>query len=29
MSRVELTHRFAVSLRDGPDFIVEPRNWPE
>ena len=29
MSRVELTHRFAVPLRDGFDYIVDPRNWPE
>jgi uncharacterized protein YndB with AHSA1/START domain len=27
--RVELTHRFAVSLRDGFDYIVDPSNWPE
>ena len=29
MSRVELAHHFAVSLRDGFDYIVDPRNWPE
>ena len=29
MSRVELTHRFAVPLRDGFDYIVDPHNWPE
>jgi uncharacterized protein YndB with AHSA1/START domain len=29
VSRVELTHRFAVPLRDGFDYIVDPRNWPE
>lgn len=27
--RLELTHRFAISLRDGFEYIVEPRNWPE
>jgi uncharacterized protein YndB with AHSA1/START domain len=27
--RVELTHRFAVPLRDGFDYIVDPGNWPE
>jgi hypothetical protein len=27
--RLELTHRFAIPLRDGSDYIVEPRNWPE
>jgi Polyketide cyclase / dehydrase and lipid transport len=27
--RLELTHRFAIPLRDGFDYIVEPRNWPE
>jgi hypothetical protein len=27
--RVEVTHRFAIPLRDGFDYIVEPRNWPE
>ena len=27
--RLETTHRFAVALRDGFDYIVEPRNWPE
>jgi uncharacterized protein YndB with AHSA1/START domain len=29
VSRVELTHRFAVPLRDGFDYIVDPRNWPD
>jgi hypothetical protein len=24
-----LTHRFAIPLRDGFDYIVETRNWPE
>jgi hypothetical protein len=24
-----MTHRFAVPLRDGFDYIVDPRNWPE
>jgi hypothetical protein len=28
-TRLELTHRFALPLRDGFDYIVEPRNWPE
>lgn len=27
--RVELTHHFAIPLRNGFDYIVEPRNWPE
>ena len=27
--RVEVTHRFAIPLRDGFDYIVEPRNWPQ
>jgi hypothetical protein len=28
--RLELTHRFvAIPLRDGFDYIVEPRNSPE
>lgn len=27
--RLEMTHRFAVPLRDGFDYIVEPRNWPQ
>jgi hypothetical protein len=27
--RVEVTHRFAIPLRDGFDYIVEPHNWPE
>ena len=27
--RLELTHRFAIPVRDGFDYIVEPRNWPE
>ncbi len=27
--RVELTHHFASPLRDGFDYITEPRNWPE
>jgi hypothetical protein len=27
--RLELTHHFAVGLRDGFDYIVEPRNWPD
>ena len=27
--RLELTHRFAVPLRSGFDYIVEPRNWPQ
>ena len=27
--RLEVTHRFPVPLRDGFDYIVEPRNWPE
>jgi hypothetical protein len=27
--RLELTHRFAIPLQDGFDYIVEPRNWPE
>jgi len=26
VSRVELTHRFAVPLPDGFDYIVDPRN---
>ena len=26
---LEVTHRFAIPLRDGFDYIVEPRNWPE
>ena len=29
MSRVELTHWFADPLRDGFDYIVDPRNWSE
>ena len=29
MSRVELAHRLALPLRDGFDYIVDPRNWPE
>jgi hypothetical protein len=24
-----VTHRFAIPLPDGFDYIVEPRNWPE
>ena len=24
--RLEVTHRFAIPLRDGFDYIVEPRN---
>ena len=27
--RLEVTHRFAIPLRDGFDYIAEPRNWPE
>lgn len=27
--RLEVTHRFAIPLRDGFDYIVDPRNWPE
>jgi Polyketide cyclase / dehydrase and lipid transport len=27
--RLEMTHRFAVPLREGFDYIVEPRNWPQ
>jgi hypothetical protein len=27
--RLEVTHRFAIPLRNGFDYIVEPRNWPE
>jgi hypothetical protein len=27
--RLELTQSFAIPLRDGFDYIVEPRNWPE
>jgi hypothetical protein len=27
--RLELTHCFAIGLRDGFDYIVEPHNWPE
>src|SRR4051812_19964505 len=27
--RLEVTHRFAIPVRDGFDYIVEPRNWPE
>jgi hypothetical protein len=27
--RLELTHRFAIPLRYGFDYIVQPRNWPE
>lgn len=27
--RLEVTHGFAIPLRDGFDYIVEPRNWPE
>ena len=27
--RLDVTHRFAIPLRDGFDYIVEPRNWPE
>ena len=26
--RLELTRRFAVPLREGFDYIVEPGNWP-
>jgi hypothetical protein len=27
--RLEVSHRFLIPLRDGFDYIVEPRNWPE
>jgi Polyketide cyclase / dehydrase and lipid transport len=27
--RLELTHRFAVPLRDGFDYITDLRRWPE
>jgi pimeloyl-ACP methyl ester carboxylesterase len=27
--RLEVTYGFAIPLRDGFDYIVEPRNWPE
>jgi len=27
VSRVELAHRFTLPLRDGFDFIVDPRYW--
>ena len=27
--RLELTHCFARPLREGFDYIVEPRHWPE
>ena len=27
--RLELKHHFAIPLRDGFDYIVEPCNWPE
>jgi hypothetical protein len=27
--RLAVTHCFAIPLRDGFDYIVEPRNWPE
>jgi hypothetical protein len=27
--RLEMTHRFAVPLRAGFDYIVEPGNWPQ
>jgi hypothetical protein len=27
--RLDVTHQFAIPLRDGFDYIVEPRNWPE
>lgn len=27
--RLELKHHIAIPLRDGFDYIVEPRNWPE
>ena len=27
--RQEVTHRFATPLRNGFDYIVERRNWPE
>jgi hypothetical protein len=27
--RLELTHRFAIPLRAGFDYLVETRNWPE
>ena len=27
--RLEVTHRFAIPLRDGFDYIAEPGNWPE
>jgi Polyketide cyclase / dehydrase and lipid transport len=27
--RLELTHHFASPLRDGFDYIADPRNWPE
>ena len=27
--RLEMTHRFAVPLRSGFDYIVEPHNWPQ
>jgi hypothetical protein len=27
--RLEVAHRFAIPLRDGFDYIVDPCNWPE
>jgi hypothetical protein len=27
--RLQVTHRFAIAVRDGFDYIVAPRNWPE
>lgn len=27
--RLELTHRFAVPLREGFDYIADPGNWPQ
>jgi hypothetical protein len=27
--RLQVTHRFAIAVRDGVDYIVAPRNWPE
>jgi hypothetical protein len=27
--RLELTHRFAIPLQAGFDYIVEPSNWPD
>jgi hypothetical protein len=27
--RVEVRHRFPVSLRDGFDYITDPGNWPD